>query len=154
MRNFILGLLALLAAAPALAADNVSLKSEVFVERQVRDAGGAIRTVLQPPKMVTPGDRLVFKLDYRNAGAAPATSFVVTNPIPKAVAYADGASAGEVVSVDGGKSWGALPTLRVAGAGGKVRAATAADVTHVRWTLAKPIPVGGTGTLKFNGVVR
>ena len=154
MHRFMFLLSALLVGAPALAADNVSLKSDVFVAREVRDAAGKPRTVLQPPKMVTPGDRLVFVLNYRNQGAAPATGFTVTNPIPAAVAYANQASAGEIVSVDGGRSWGALPALKVPTPGGTFRPANAADVTHIRWTLAKPIPVGGTGKLQFNGVVR
>lgn len=153
MRYLTFFLFALLSA-PAFAADDVSLKSDVFVAREVRDAQGKPRTVLQPPAKVTPGDRLVFVLNYRNRGAAPATGFTVTNPLPAAVAYANGASAGEIVSVDGGRSWGALPTLRVPVAGGAARPARAADVTHIRWTLAKPIPAGGAGKLQFNGVVR
>lgn len=154
MRKLLLITSLLAASVPAVAADNVSLKSDVFVSRQVKDDAGRTTTVLAPPKMVTPGDRLVFVLDYRNAGTTPATDFTVTNPIPGAVAYADGASAGAQVSIDGGKSWGGLPTLTIAAADGKRRAATPADVTHIRWTLARPIPVGGGGKLQFNGIVR
>lgn len=121
-----------LLASPALAADSVSLKSDVFVARDVRDAAGKVRTVPQSPQSVTPGDRLLFVLNYKNQGTSTATSFTATNPIPAAVTYADGASAGEVVSVDRGKSWGALATLRVLAAGGAARPATMADVTHIR----------------------
>lgn len=153
MLYMIFPVLALLAA-PALAAEAVSLKSDVFVQREVKDAGGRTRTVLQPPAKVTPGDRLVFVLNYRNGGATPAGGFVATNPIPAAVAYAGGASAGEVVSVDGGRSWGALPSLRVRQADGAFRPAVPTDVTHVRWTLARAIPAGGSGKLQFDGVVR
>lgn len=153
--RFALPLVLLLSAAvPAQAADNVSLKSDVFVQRTVTDAAGRKSTVLAPPKMVTPGDRLVFVLNYRNAGTAPATDFTVTNPIPAAVVYADQASAGAQVSVDGGKAWGTLSTLTVAGANGTRRAATTADVTHVRWTLKRPIAAGQGGKLQFAGVVR
>lgn len=153
MRMTLLPLLALIAA-PALAADNVTLKSDVFVQREIKDAGGKASMVLQPPRMVTPGDRLVFVLNYKNQGDAPATDFTVTNPIPAAVLYADQASAGEIVSADGGKSWGALAALKVAGADGKPRAATAADVTHIRWTLARPLPAGQGGKLQFSGIVK
>lgn len=141
-------------ATPALAADNVTLKSDVFVARVVKDAAGRTSVALQPPTLVTPGDKLVFVLNYKNQGNAPATNFTVTNPIPAAVVYADQASAGEVVSVDGGRSWGALAALRVRTADGKFRPAVAADVTHIRWTLKSPVAVGAGGKLQFNAVVR
>lgn len=152
MRHALLLLAAV--SAPAIAAEKVVLTSDVFVAREVRDAAGKTATVLQPPKTVTPGDRLVFVLDYKNIGDAAATDFIVTNPIPSAVLYANDASAGAVVSVDGGKSWGALAALTVRGIDGKPRAAVTSDVTHIRWTLAKPVPAGAGGKLRFAGVVR
>lgn len=154
MRFILPALFTLFAAAPAFAADNMTLKSDVFVAREVRDAAGRVTTVLAPPKMVTPGDRLLFVLNYRNGGTAPATAFTVTNPIPGAVVYANQASGGEQVSVDGGKSFGPLGALRIRGANGTARAAAAADVTHIRWTLKTPVAPGQGGKLQFNGIVR
>lgn len=154
MRMLIALFAALIAASPALAGDRVTLNSEVFIERQVTEANGRVKTVLEPPKVVTPGDRLVFVLAYKNEGDAPANDFTVTNPIPGAVLYADRASAGAVVSVDGGKSWGPIGGLKVRAADGTMRPAGDADVTHVRWTLAKPVPAGAGGKLQFHGVVR
>lgn len=153
MRIALLPLLASLAA-PAFAADNVTLKSDVFVARVVKDTAGRASVVLHPPTLVTPGDKLVFVLNYKNQGSAPATGFTVTNPIPTAVAYANQASVGEVVSIDGARSWGALATLRVRAVDGTSRPAAAADVTHVRWTLKAPIAPGAGGKLQFDGVVR
>lgn len=149
-----LALCAFAAPAAALAADNVTLDSKVFVERQTVDAEGKSKTVLEPPKVVTPGDRLLFVLSYKNIGAQPATDFVVTNPIPSAVAYANGESGGALVSVDGGQNWGPLASLKVSQADGTSRAATAADVTHVRWALNTSIPAGQGGDLSFRGVVK
>lgn len=156
MRIALLPLLAALAAqaSPAVAADNVTLKSDVYVARVVKDAAGRASVVLQPPTLVTPGDKLVFVLNYKNQGDAPATRFTVTNPIPSAVVYANQASAGEVVSVDGGRIWGALATLRVRTADGKTRPALASDVTHIRWTLTTPVAAGVGGKLQFHGIVR
>lgn len=153
MRMLLFFVLGLTFASPAAAADNVTLKSDVFVAREVKDAAGKTMTRLEPPKLVTPGDRLVFVLDYKNQGAAPATGFTVTNPVPAAVSYTD-ASTGAVVSADGGKSWGQLAALKVAGSDGQPRAATAADVTHIRWTLARAVPAGQGGKLQFRGVVK
>lgn len=147
-------ILAFLTPASALATDNVALDSAVFVERSVTGADGKQSVVREEPKLVMPGDKLVFVLSYRNAGTAPAESFVVTNPLPASVGFVGSDSPGADFSVDGGKSWGALAALKVKGADGKVRAAAAADITHVRWALAKAIPVGGAGKLSFRGIVR
>jgi uncharacterized repeat protein (TIGR01451 family) len=151
--KYLLAFLALFAPAAAFASD-VSLSSEVFVERIKEDAQGRKTTVLEEPKVVTPGDKLVFILSYKNEGAQPADDFVVTNPIPEAVAFAGDEDAGAVVSIDGAKSWGALAALKVRQTDGTERAATPADVTHIRWSFAQPIPVGKQGKLSFRGIVR
>lgn len=153
MKLFI-ALIAFLLPAAAFAAEPVSLTSHVSVERVKAGPGGKPVTVREEPKLVTPGDKLVFDLSYRNGGAQPATGFVITNPIPPAVAFTGTDSPGAVFSVDGGKSWGPLASLRVPTADGKTRAAVPADVTHVRWTFAKAIPAGTAGQVSFRGVVK
>lgn len=149
----LLGLAALMPV-QALAANQVALDNSVFVERVMTDANGKQRVLLEEPKVVTPGDRLVFVLNYRNAGAQPADKFVITNPMPAAVRFADAGDTRPLVSVDGGKQWGLLADLTVATTEGSRRAAQPADVTHIRWAFQKPIPVGGTGKLIFRGVVK
>jgi uncharacterized repeat protein (TIGR01451 family) len=151
--KFLLGLLALLTPALAMAADQVTLDSQIFVERTVTDADGTTRTVREPTKVVTPGDRLVFVIAYKNAGSAAASDFVITNPLPSAVAYAGTEGNEPELSVDGGTSWGALAVLKVAQENGTERAASPADVTHVRWTFAT-IPAGSGGSVSFRGVVK
>jgi len=138
----------------ALAQNQVSLNSEIFVERTTHAANGAAQVSLEAPGVVTPGDPLVFVLSYRNNGSAPAADFVVTDPIPDSVALSAAESAGAVYSVDGGRTWGALAALMVRNADGTRRAATATDVTHVRWRLAQAIPAGGRGELRFRGLVK
>lgn len=152
--RFLLFLLAFLLPVPALAQSQVALNSEIFVERTTTDANGRQRVLLEAPGVVTPGDPLVFVLRYRNNAASPATDFVVTNPIPESVSFISAESAGSVLSVDDGQSWGELASLRVRNADGTSRPATAADVTHVRWRIAQPIPAGGEGELRFRGVVK
>ena len=149
-----LAFLALGLPAAASAADSVSLTSEVLVERVKQEADGTSRVIREEPNVVTPGDKLVFLLSYRNGGAQPATGFVVTNPIPVAVAFSGGESDGATVSVDGGKTWGALAALKVAIADGISRPATMEDVTHIRWTFTQPIAAGRAGQLSFRGVVK
>jgi uncharacterized repeat protein (TIGR01451 family) len=138
----------------AHAATPLKLSSDVFVERHVKYADGTSATVLEKPNLVTPGDTLVFVVKYKNVGDKPASNVSVTNPMPAAVAF-DGTSDGlEIVSVDGGKSWGFLNTLRVTDPAGKQRAARMSDVTHVKWNINQPLSVGSEGKLIFRGVVK
>ena len=153
MKKFLV-ILTLAASSTAWAADSVSLTSEVLVEHVKQQADGSSQIVREEPKVVTPGDKLVFLLSYRNGGAEPATGFVVTNPIPASVAFSGGESEGAIVSVDGGKSWGPLASLKVANEDGSLRPATASDVTHIRWSFAQPIAAGRAGQLSFRGVVK
>jgi uncharacterized repeat protein (TIGR01451 family) len=152
--RLIIAFLLLLVPATVQAANNVALNSEVFVERQVKDSAGRQKIVLEPPKIVTPGDRLVFVLSYRNMGSAPAADFVVTNPLPTAVSYQGTADRVAEVSINGGREWGALSALKVRDQDGSWRSARPEDVTHVRWNVKRAIPVGAEGKLSFRGIVR
>ncbi len=138
----------------AMAASAVQLSSDVFVEKTVRHTDGSVAKILEEPKMVTPGDHLVFVVKYKNTGAAPAEKFVVTNPLPSAVAF-NGTSDGlEMVSIDGGKSWGFLSSTIVKNAAGEERPALMSDVTHIRWNLNRPLASGSEGKLVFREIVR
>jgi len=152
--KILLALLALLMPAAALAADGVSLVSKVFVERLETTPEGRSVTTRAEPDVVIPGDRLVFVLSYRNGGAEPATDLVLTNPVPDSVVFSGTDDPSAVVSVDGGKTWGALVSLTVAGTDGVSRPAEAADVTHIRWSLDRPVPSGAAGELSFRGLVK
>lgn len=152
MRSLLI-LLATLAPNLAFAANNVTLSSMVFVEKAVADSAGRNHIVLEEPRTVTPGDRLIFILNYRNAGQLPASDFIVTNPLPAAVAFHGGAESAQV-SIDWGRSWGTLPALKVHESDGRWRSARPDDVTHLRWMLKQAIPAGAQGKLSFRGIVR
>ncbi len=137
----------------ALAANDVSVVSEMFVEKTVVQAGKP-KVVLVKQKSGPPGTKLVFTHSYRNGGKAPATNFAMTNPIPSGVEYTGSDDAIAVVSTDGGKSFGPLALAKVRAADGAVRAARPEDVTHVRWALKAPIAVGGSGKFSFKGTVK
>lgn len=154
MYKLLLAIAALFAPGVAFAADSVALSSMVFVEKTIADAQGKAKITLHEPKIVTPGDRLIFILNYQNRGATAANNFIVTNPLPSAVAYQGTADASAEVSIDGGKIWGALAALKVADGPSRWRSARPEDVTHVRWTMKQAIPAGAQGKLSFRGVVR
>ncbi|WP_010162367.1 DUF11 domain-containing protein [Sphingomonas sp. PAMC 26617] len=142
-------------ALPALAAGPLQVESKVLAEQKTRAPDGTVRVALAPVRRVVPGDRVTFVLAYRNTGTQPLGNVVLDNPVPKGIAYRAPAptSAAPEVSVDG-KTYGALASLRVASGTGTTRAATADDVTHVRWRLARPITAGAQGQLAFEAVLR
>lgn len=145
---------ALLTPSIALAANNVALSSNVFVERKVEMPNGKTAFVLEQPNTVTPGDNLVFVVKYKNVGRAPAIDFSVTNPLPKAVAFNGTSDGSEIVSIDGGKTWGELATLKYRSAKGDFRPALMTDVTHIKWKFNRSLSVGSEGKLIYRGTVK
>ena len=121
-----------------LASASLEMTMSAELEQQQTVAG---RTVLHlvPADHVVPGDLVVYTVQVRNAGNAvvPRPQFVA--PIPDHTSYvadtAVGPGADISYSVDGGRSFERPENLRVHGPGGALRAATATDYTHIRWTL-------------------
>lgn len=160
MRNSLLILAALSFAAPAFGqaatqtgAGGVSISSEVQAVKVVTDEKGNKKNTLVNPTTVIPGTPLVIWISYKNGGKSPASGFVINNPVPKGVDFTGVAENWAVVSVDGGKSFGALPTLKVKGSDGKMRAAIPQDVTGIRWTVPQPIAPGASGKVSFYAIV-
>ncbi|MDZ7587804.1 MAG: hypothetical protein U5J78_01070 [Parasphingorhabdus sp.] len=154
MLKHIAAVLALLSPNMVHAESSVALQSDVFVERKNVKPDGSIAVTLEAPKMVVPGDNLVFVVKYQNVGSAPASNFSLTNPLPGAVAFNGTADGTETVSVDGGRTWGKLSALKIALAEGRSRPALMADVTHIKWQLARTLSVGASGKFMFRGTVR
>jgi uncharacterized repeat protein (TIGR01451 family) len=154
-------------AAAAQSKPAVSLASEVFVERKIVDAAGKETVSLKKPGevVIVPGDRVVFKTSYKNNGIDAATGFRATNPMPAPIQFVSAREDWAEVSVDGGVTWGKLAALTVtpkaeaaadgaASAAPAARAATEADVTHVRWVFNDPIPAGAGGEVSYIGFVK
>ncbi len=153
MKKFLFAL-ALTLAGPAQAQQAVALKSTVYVARPVTDAQGNKKNQLFAPDRVLPGEALVIMLEYKNNGTKPAADFVINNPIPGAVSFTGVEQPWAVVSVDGGRTYGALAALKVAKGDGTFRAALPGDVTHVRWKFAQAIAPGANGRVMFYGTVK
>jgi uncharacterized repeat protein (TIGR01451 family) len=141
---FLLG--AMLAAAPAIAAGPLQVTSQVMVEAKQRAADGTTRIALVPARRVVPGDRVVFTLAYRNTGSQPLADLVFDNPVPSGVVYRASAanSPAPELSVDG----------RRYGTPAQLGTIDPADVTHVRWRLARPLAPGASGTFAFQAVLK
>jgi hypothetical protein len=131
------------ALAPSIPADpGVSTQSAVYVERLQPDATRR----LEPADRLSRGDRIITVVNWYRARRS-SSPFVITNPLPSAVAYQASAWDDQDVSVDGGRTWGRLETLRI----GK-RYATPEDVTHVRWRI--PPSERSRGRIAYSGIVR
>lgn len=153
MKRLALAIALTLIPSAVLSAPQVDLSSHISLVRTVVDSKGKATTSYVEPKLVTPGDRLQITLEYSNGTGKAADNFVVTDPLPQGVVFAGNESPGAQVSVDGGKTFGPLASLQVTGAAGS-RSAIAADVTHVRWSFARPIAAGEHGQLHFDAVVK
>lgn len=146
----------------ARAADKgaIELMSIAEVEITVKNDKGEkeVKKVEASKANVAPGDVVIFTNRYVNNGKEPADAVVVTNPVPEHMVYVEGTAEGKGTriefSIDKGKSYGALGKLMVKGKDGKEKPASAADYTHIRWTLEKSIAPGGKGSVSFRAKVK
>jgi hypothetical protein len=127
----------------AAAQPTVATDSAVFVERMQSDA----RRSLEPAARLARGDRVVTVVNWYRLGGDG--GFTITNPMPRAITYQGSARDDQQVSVDGGRTWGRIGTLRVAG-----RLATPEDVTHMRWRVPASTAAQGRGRIAYSGIVR
>lgn len=159
-----IGLRILLACATAFAVpaslaspDLIKLRTQVFQEQVVVGADGTRRTQRVPASRVEPGSEVVYEVGYSNTGPKP-MQVIITNPLPQDLVYqsyaARSVGAQLEVSVDGGRSFGTLASLRVNDASGKPSAASASDITHVRWTTARPVKPGEAGYVSLRAKVK
>jgi len=139
----LIAIAALTSAIPAHATPNVAMDSAVFVERLLP---GNVRQ-LEPVQRLKRGDRIVTIVSWHRLGGDG--GFVITNPMPRAISYQQSARSDEDVSVDGGRNWGRLGSLRIGS-----RLASPEDVTHVRWRITPDSALMGRGSIAYSGIVR
>lgn len=160
----VIGVLALTAtAALAQVGEKPDLALILSVQKQVAVTGedGKTKTEWQPVQTTGSGDVLKYTIRYENRGKAEARGAKIVDPVPEGTSYISGSAEGEgteiVFSLDG-KIFQSPPLLRY-----RVRKADGAEVeyvatpemyTHVQWTLSKPVPPGGTGSVSFHVKVR
>ena len=127
----------------ATAAPAVSTQSAVYIERREPDSDRR----LEPAARLNRGDRVVTVVSWYRMGGDG--SFTITNPLPQRLSYQESARENQEVSVDGGRTWGPLVSLRVGS-----RSATPEDVTHVRWRISANSAARGSGHIAYSGIVR
>ena len=166
------GLLAWLAAAPALPQANtseaqvgapvatgsgplaVTVVAEILEEHPGPDGRAQRRWV--PATRLRAGEEVYYTIRVRNPGRRPVLDVVVTKRLPFGVVYRRGSAVGPdcVVqfSADGGTSFAPdrPPATRPGVKGG--RAEPLVEYTHVRWLLSRPLAPGATALLRFRAV--
>lgn len=152
MIKYLFALLALTAPGLASAANELAVVNEIFVERVVPAGPGKTRTVLVTAKSGPPGSKLVFSTSYRNQSTQVIRGFTIAGPALTNVVF-DGLLTPGEVSIDGGKVFGQLATLKVRAANGTLRAAQNTDVTNVRLAVAVAAP-GASGKLSYRVIVK
>lgn len=129
----------------------VSLQSSVFIERLGHTGDGRVERRIEPANKLRKGDRVVLVVAWR--GESSAKSFSVTSAIPRTITYESVSDEAALVSVDGGKSFGTLGTLKIADRDG-TRFASPQDVTHLRWRVSPSAARRGEGRMTYSAIVR
>ncbi len=146
---------ALIAVAPAEAA--MTARQIVEKEVVVRAANGVETVKRAAADKVTPGETIVYSIRYENDAAEAASDIVLVMPVPKEVAYVEGSVSGDDSSVafsaDGGKTYVARGRLTIE-EGGATRPARGDEITHIRWTLATPVPSKAQGEVSYKAILR
>ena len=146
--------------ASAVEKGSLALQSTAEKEIVTVDEKGKKETKLVPVSStsVVPGDEVIYTISYENIGKEPATSVVITNPVPEHMTYIGGSAevkgAKVDFSVDKGKIYAPAGKLTVKGADGKERSAGASDYTNIRWTLEKSLEKGRKGSVSFKAKVK
>lgn len=157
MRHLTFALIAAGSLLTTSTASALTAKQTVEKEIVVQMPDGTETMSREVADTVTPGERVVYTLDFTNDDAAPASDLVLTMPVPAEIKLIEGSAAQEgarvVYSADGGKSFAERSSVRVATSDGTLRAANANDITHVRWTVPGPVAVGDSGSLSFKGIL-
>jgi uncharacterized repeat protein (TIGR01451 family) len=158
LRRLVRPVLAIGLLLPALALAEVQLSSAAFQEKEVVGKDGKKSLKREAVSNAVPGQEVIYVITYRNTGKEPVQNVVVSNPVPKELAYVANSALGNdtrfEASVDGGKTFGVFSQLTVKGADGKTRAAAGSDVTHLRWTLTAPLKAAGEGSVSYRAVLR
>ncbi len=158
MRNIlrkVLILAALLVPALALAKPLISITMMTEKEVTVVKNGEQVKTYLKV-KTTSPGDTIMYTLEYENKGDEVATDVLINDPIPQGTSYvaesATGPGSDITYSIDKGKTYKkpSLLSYEVKLPNGKMekRVASSEEYSNIRWVV-KTVPAGGKGKVTF-----
>ena len=144
----------------SLSVSALALTATQIVEREitVKNPDGSQSITREVADKVTPGEKVIYSLNYYNDLTAPANNIVLVMPIPGEIKYFDGSAdmdnAQTTYSVDAGQSYAVRNNLSVKLADGTMRKAAAQDITHIRWQVISAVAPSTGGTLSFRGQLK
>ncbi|WP_390550961.1 hypothetical protein [Qipengyuania sp. MTN3-11] len=115
--------LLLLAPAAIAAEDALSITRSLYIARAHPDG-----IALEPAETLRPGDKVVLVMAWQESPGEP---FTLVSEIPRTLAYQRSGDGAVEVSVDGGRRWGRIGSLRRGN-----RLAAPEEVTNLRWRIA------------------
>jgi uncharacterized repeat protein (TIGR01451 family) len=147
-------------AGPLLAA-GPSVKVQLQGSYQSSDSAEAKWANLEEGTKVSPGDRILYRVEVSNQGDMAAKNPVAIGPIPAGTKYVAGTATQEAslqvdYSIDGGKTYSSVPTISVTGKDGKVQTlpAPVERYTTVRWSWNSVLPPGAKSSVSYQVQVR
>jgi uncharacterized repeat protein (TIGR01451 family) len=160
LRDFTRGLLiagAVVLGLPGRAdSDPLSIKAIAEVEQSIQAHGR--ETKLLPADRVVSGDTVIYTLEVHNTASTSIARPVVIYAVPEHMTYTPDSAVGpgtEVTySVDAGRSFDVPENLKVQEPRGELRAATAADYTHIRWQLKNALKANSVAFVRFRARVK
>jgi uncharacterized repeat protein (TIGR01451 family) len=142
---------------PPCLADSEPLSIKAIAEVQSSQAHGR-ETKLFPADRVVSGDTVIYTLEVHNTASTSVPRPVVIYAVPEHMTYMPDSAVGpgtEVTySVDAGRSFDVPENLKVQEPRGELRAATAADYTHIRWQLKNALKANSVAFVRFRARVK
>ncbi len=139
--------------------NRVQIRLAVYKQITVEDEQGNVNTEwleLPPPASVQPGDILRYTIAAENQTDQAIANFILTQPIPDPVIYLPDSSTIDIdaeitYSIDNSTTFVERPTVEVTLENGQVETKPAPPdaYTHIRWTLANPLPPATVVTGQF-----
>ena len=156
-RGWLVALAAIISFRCVAASDPISIKAIAEVEQSSPSLGQESTKVI-PADRVVSGDTVIYTLEVRNTALTAVARPVVIYPVPEHMTYTPDSAVGPgtdvTYSVDAGRSFDTPENLKIQEPGGQVRAATAADYTHIRWQLKKALKGNSVAFVRFRAQVK
>ena len=143
-----LGIMTTAIAVSASAQSSVELSRAVYVERSTD--GDGFRTI-ELANEFRRGETVILLVEWtanRND-----TSVIVSSAIPDNLIFQQSSQRTQAVSVDGGRNWGWIGSLRINDDYGE-RLASVEDVTHLRWQIPAHQVARSSGRITYSAIVR
>jgi len=129
----------------AIATGSDLLETEIVAEKlEVPSEPGAGPPRFVPARRLVAGDEVHYTIRVRNPGKVPVTGIEVTKRVPDSMLFVPGSATGPACDVD----------FSVDGGGSYQAKADPERLSHLRWSLRRPLAPGATALLRFRATFR